>query len=87
MIQINELNRDYVQEVKEGKLEEAKIAYAALMIGKETVAFNDKSGSADEYLEKLLSFYFEVKNALLGRSASIARRPRGRPKKTSQSVE
>lgn len=28
------------------------------LIGKETVAFNDKTGGTDYYLEKLLSFLF-----------------------------
>ena len=33
----------------------------APMIGKETIAYNDKSKAVDDFLEKLLSFTFQVK--------------------------
>ena len=79
VIQINTLNPDYKQEMSGS--EETKLTYAALMIGKETIAFNDKSGAADDYLEKILSFYFKLKNRLTGTSPSIVKRPRGRPRK------
>jgi|GEM_PF-873013 len=69
-IQINDLNRDYKREVKMTKSEQAGLAYATLMIGKETIAYNDKSGTVDDYLEKILSFYFELKNRLTGTSLS-----------------
>jgi len=39
--------------------------YAALMIGKETIAYNDKNHVSDEFLERLLSFLFELKRRLL----------------------
>ena len=78
IIQINTLNPDY----KQLKKSDEKTAYGALMIGKETIAYNDKSGLADDYLEKMLSFYFRVKNRLSGTSPSIVKRPRGRPKKS-----
>jgi hypothetical protein len=51
------------------------------MIGKETIAYNDKSGIVDDYLEKILSFYFELKNRLTGTTPSIVKRPRGRSRK------
>ncbi len=79
-VQINTLNSDRKQEWAGG--DEAKLAYATLMIGKETIAYNDKSGVADDYLEKILSFYFRLKNRLSGTSPSIVKRPRGRPKKS-----
>ncbi len=79
IIQINTLNPDYKQEMTGS--DETKLAYATLMIGKETISFNDKSGAADEYLEKILSFYFILKNKLTGASPSVVKRPRGRPKK------
>jgi hypothetical protein len=80
-IQINKLNSDYRQEVKISKSEETKLAYATLMIGKETIAYNDKSGAADDYLEKILSFYFRLKNKLTGTSPTTVKKPRGRPRK------
>jgi hypothetical protein len=79
-IQINELNRDYIREVKMTKSDQTKLAYATLMIGKETIAYNDKSGIADDYLEKILGFHFELKNKLTGISPSIVKRPGGRPR-------
>jgi len=52
------------------------------MIGKETIAYNDKSGTADDYLEKIVSFYFRLKNKLTATSPSIVKRSRGRSKKS-----
>ena len=78
LIQINTLNPDY----KQLKGSNEKTAYGALMIGKETIAYNDKTGAADYYLEKTLSFHFRLKNKLTGTSASIVKKPRGRPKKS-----
>jgi hypothetical protein len=63
LIEINDLNEDYKQEVPNGS-EQTQLAYATLMIGKETIAYNDKSGVADDYLEKILSFYFRLKSRL-----------------------
>ncbi len=77
-IQTNELNADY----KDAQVsEQTKLAYAVLMIGKETIAFNDKSEMVDEYLEKLLSFHFRLKNKLTVKSSSVVKRPRIRQKK------
>jgi hypothetical protein len=59
IVQVNKLNPDYKREMTGS--EEAKLSYATLMIGKETIAYNDKSKSADEFLEKILSFTFQVK--------------------------
>jgi hypothetical protein len=49
IVQVNKLNPDYKREMIGS--EEAKLSYATLMIGKETIAYNDKSKSADEFLE------------------------------------
>lgn len=81
-IQINELNKDYIREVKMAKSEQVNLAYATLMIGKETIAYNDKSGNADDYLEKILSFYFELKNRLTGTSPSTWERSHRRLRKS-----
>jgi hypothetical protein len=81
-IQINTLNLDYGREVRAAKSDQAQLAYAALMIGKETIAYQDKSGQADDHLENMLSFYFRVKDRLAGASSHILKRPRGRPKKS-----
>lgn len=80
IVQINTFNPDYKQEMTGS--DEMKLAYATLMIGKETIAYNDKSGTVDEYLEKILTFYFRLKSRLSGTSPSTAKRPRGRPKKS-----
>jgi hypothetical protein len=61
VVEINELNEDYKREVLQGD-GKAALAYAALLIGKETIAFNDKSGMADEYLEKMISFLFRLRD-------------------------
>jgi len=75
-IQINELNKDYVQEVKITKSKQAQLAYATLMVGKETIAYDDKNGVVDDYLEKMLTFYFRLKNRLTGTSSSNIKRLR-----------
>lgn len=62
MIQINNLNKDFKREMKGS--DDDKLAYAALMIGKETITYNDRSGTVDDYLEKFLTFYFNLKNKL-----------------------
>jgi len=79
IIQINKLNSDYKQETRGS--DETKLAYATLMIGKETIA-NNKYESADDYLEKILSFHFILKNRLTGTSPSIVKKPRGRLRKS-----
>ena len=58
-VRVNELNPDFVRERKGS--EQAKLAYAALMIGKEAIVYNDKSRAADYFLEKLLSYLFQVR--------------------------
>jgi hypothetical protein len=77
IIQINTLNPDYKREMK--RTNEAKLAYAALMIGKETLVYNDQSEVADEYLEKMLTFYFSLKNRLSKIPEVIKRRSKERP--------
>ena len=59
IVQVNTTNEDYKREMK-GR-DEAKLVYATPMIGKETIAYNDKSEAANDFLEKLLSFIFPVK--------------------------
>jgi hypothetical protein len=58
-VRVNELNPDFVRERKGS--EQMKLAYAALMIGKEAIVYNDKSHAADYFLEKLLSYLFQVR--------------------------
>ncbi|MBM3320862.1 MAG: ATP-binding protein [Candidatus Eisenbacteria bacterium] len=78
-IQVNDTNPDYAREMAGS--DEAKLAYATLMIGKETIAHNDRSGRADEFLEKLLSFYFCMKHRISPAVAVAGKRGRGRPRK------
>ncbi|MCK4594810.1 ATP-binding protein [bacterium] len=81
-IEINKLNDDFKQEVTNGT-EQTQIAYAALMIGKETIAFNDKRGGVDEFLEKLLTFHFILKNKLGKLTSRKRKKFRKRPKSGS----
>lgn len=78
VIKINNVNPDYLREMKGP--EDAQIAYGALMIGKETVAYNDPSKRANEYLETLVSYLFQVKEQI-GSSLVTGKRAPGRPKR------
>jgi hypothetical protein len=72
-IQINNLHPDYKRETKGP--DEAKLAYATLMIGKETIAYNDKTKGADDFLEKLLSFLFQVRAKTSKGSITTLKKP------------
>jgi len=78
VVQANILHPDYQQEVA---LSDSKLAYATLLIGKEAIAYNDKSGHADDELEKLLSFYFTLKERLRSAGRFPDRRRRRVPSK------
>jgi hypothetical protein len=69
VVQVNMLHPDYQQAARSI---DARLAYAALMIGKESIAWNDRSGSAGDFLEKLLDFYFKLqgRRSKKGRGAS-----------------
>ena len=56
-MQANTLHPDF-QEASRST--DSLLAYAALMIGKESIAFNDRTGTAGDFLEKLLDFYFKL---------------------------
>ena len=58
-VRVNELNSDFIREKKGA--EQAKLTYAALMIGKEAIVYNDESRASDRFLEKLLSYLFQLK--------------------------
>lgn len=58
-VQVNRLNQDFMRE--RSSSEESQLAYGTLMIGKETITFNDSSGVTDDFLEKLLSYMFQVR--------------------------
>lgn len=59
VLQVNTLNPDYQEEMsKSGK---DQVYYIASLIGKEVVAFNDKTGLADASLEKALTFSFAMR--------------------------
>lgn len=67
VVQVNILHPDYQHAARST---DARLAYAALMIGKESIAWNDRSGSAGDFLEKLLDFHFKLQ----GRRAKRGRR-------------
>lgn len=75
-VQANELNPDFKNQMMGP--DEAKLAYATFIIGKEAIAYNDKSSTADDYLERLLSFYFRVKERIAPHVAVPGKRRRGR---------
>ncbi|MDP2950739.1 MAG: ATP-binding protein [Chloroflexota bacterium] len=77
-VQVNKLNPDFQREMDGSDAE--KLAYGTLMIGKETIAYNDDSKASNEYLEKLLTFLFQAK-VHVGRAATTGLRARGRPRK------
>ncbi len=57
VVQANTLNPDFQHAARST---ESRLVYAALMIGKESIAFNDHAGVAGDFLEKLLDFYFKL---------------------------
>jgi hypothetical protein len=57
VVQVNTLHPDFQDAVRSS---DSRLAYAALMIGKESIAFNDRTGSAGDFLEKLLDFHFKL---------------------------
>jgi hypothetical protein len=57
-VRANELNPDFIE--NRGS-DQQKLAYGALMIGKEAIAHTAKSEATDYFLEKLLSYVFQVK--------------------------
>lgn len=58
IVRVNKLNPDFIRQ-KEGS-EQQKIGYGALMIGKEAIAHSDGAGVSENFLEKLLSYMFQV---------------------------
>ncbi len=58
IVQANTLHPDFQQAARTA---DARLAYAALMIGKESIAFNDRTGTAGDFLEKLLDFHFKLR--------------------------
>jgi hypothetical protein len=57
VVQANTLNPDYMEAAR---ATESRLSYAALMIGKESIAYNDRTGAAGDSLEKLLEFVFRL---------------------------
>ena len=57
VVQANTLHPDFQQAARSS---DSRLAYAALMIGKESIAFNDRTGTAGDFLEKLLDFHFKL---------------------------
>ncbi|MBU2009726.1 MAG: ATP-binding protein [Chloroflexi bacterium] len=76
IVQVNTLNADYLREMKGTPKDQ--LAYCTLMIGKETLTYNNKE--ADRVLEKLLSYLFQIKSKV------GTWRPAARPKKSKRLV-
>ncbi|MDD5750883.1 MAG: hypothetical protein PHU56_04600 [Candidatus Pacebacteria bacterium] len=58
-IMVNTLNPDYKEQMSGS--EQHQMAYLSSLIFKETLAFNDKSGKTDEFLEKMLTFSYRLR--------------------------
>lgn len=75
IVQVNTFNPNYRHEMTGD--ERAKLAYMTLLIGKEAIAYNDRSKKADEFLERLLGFYFLLRRRVgmrrAARSADVHR--------------
>jgi hypothetical protein len=63
------------QPLNHHQLVKHRLAYAAFMIGKEAIVHSDKSHAADYFLEKFLSYVFQVKGRT-GEELVKAKRPR-----------
>jgi len=79
-VQANTLHPDYAQAARSS---DGRLAYAALMIGKETIAFNDRSGSAGDFLEKLLDFSFKLQN----RTRTSGKKNEGKPRSRQKTLD
>ena len=69
-VQVNTHNEDFKRE--QLGTEQERLAYGALMIGKETIVYNDLSGASNDFLEKMVSYLFQVK-LVTGKSLSSKR--------------
>jgi hypothetical protein len=77
-IRVNELNPDFIREKKNSA--QAQLAYATIMIGKEAIVYNDKTKNSGHFLEKLLTYVFQVKEKT---GTTLAEKPK-RPRKTGK---
>jgi len=59
IVRVNALNPDYIREVEKGS-EKQNLAYIALMIGKEAIAYTAESEATNHFLERILSYMFQV---------------------------
>lgn len=76
----NQLNEDFVREVKNGT-PESQCEYISLIIGKETLVANDGTGFANDFLERMLTYLFSVKRRIGSSGTIMGRRKRGHPTK------
>ncbi|MCL6451937.1 MAG: ATP-binding protein [Acetobacteraceae bacterium] len=58
----NKKNRDFAEAQSKNDL----LAYGAILIGKETIAYNNPMPAVDESMERLLSFIFDVRRRVAG---------------------
>jgi len=70
VVEANTLHPDY-QAIR---TLDARLRYAAILIGKETIAFNDQAGLASDYLEKMLDYWFKLESSRGARRDRKARR-------------
>jgi hypothetical protein len=77
VVRINRLHPDYRQEMKGTDSEQ--LAYITMLIGKETIGFNDQSGISEEALERLLTYVFRLRRSRI--FSTTGKGFRGRPRK------
>jgi hypothetical protein len=78
VVQANTLHPDFKDAARSL---ESRLTYAALMIGKESIAFNDRSGTAGDFLEKLLDFYFTLHRRRPARGRKRDGKPAGQQRR------
>ncbi len=77
VVRINKLHPDYRQEMKGTDSE--RLAYITMLIGKETIGFNDQSGLSEEALERLVTYVYRMKRSKI--FSTTGKGFRGRPMK------
>ena len=60
---VNQGDRDYIT-FTVGRSVAKQTWPTTLLIGKESIAFNDESGEADPYLEDLLAYIYAIESSL-----------------------
>lgn len=77
IVRINRLHPDYRLEMNGS--DDDKLAYITLLIGKETIGFNDQTGISEDALERLLSYIYKLRKSKI--FSATGKAPRGRTRR------